>query len=91
LVDSILEKLNALLNTIIDLAEKNKETVMPGYTHLQRAQPITLANHLLAYAFMIKRDISRFIDAKDRMNYSPLGSFALAGTTYPIDREMVSE
>lgn len=91
LVDSILEKLNALLNTIIDLAEKNKETVMPGYTHLQRAQPITFANHLLAYAFMIKRDISRFIDAKDRMNYSPLGSCALAGTTYPIDREMVSE
>ena len=91
LVDTILEKLNALLNTIIDLAEKNKETVMPGYTHLQRAQPITFANHLLAYAFMIKRDIERFKDAKERMNYSPLGSCALAGTTYPIDREMVSK
>ena len=91
MVDSILDKLNQLLNTIIDLAEKNKETVMPGYTHLQRAQPIAFANHLLAYAFMIKRDIERFNDAKDRMNYSPLGSCALAGTTYPIDREMVAK
>ena len=90
MADSTIENLNALLNTIIDLAEKHKDTVMPGYTHLQRAQPITFANHLLAYAFMIKRDIERFIDAKGRMNYSPLGSCALAGTTYPIDRNMTA-
>ena len=91
MVDSTIQNLNALLNTIIDLAEKHKATVMPGYTHLQRAQPITFANHLLAYAFMIKRDIERFMDAKGRMNYSPLGSCALAGTTYPIDRCMTAD
>lgn len=79
-----------LMNEIINLAEENKYTVMPGYTHLQRAQPITFANHLLAYAYMLKRDIERFDDAKKRMNYSPLGSCALAGTTYPIDREFVA-
>jgi argininosuccinate lyase len=90
MADSTIINLKALLNTIIDLAEKHKGTVMPGYTHLQRAQPITFANHLLAYAFMIKRDIERFIDAKGRMNYSPLGSCALAGTTYPIDRNMTA-
>ena len=90
MADSTIQNLNALLNTIIDLAEKHKATVMPGYTHLQRAQPITFANHLLAYAFMIKRDIERFMDAKGRMNYSPLGSCALAGTTYPIDRCMTA-
>ena len=91
MADSTIQNLNALLNTIIDLAEKHKATVMPGYTHLQRAQPITFANHLLAYAFMIKRDIERFMDAKGRMNYSPLGSCALAGTTYPIDRCMTAD
>ena len=91
MAESTILNLKALLNTIIDLAEKHKDTVMPGYTHLQRAQPITFANHLLAYAFMIKRDIERFIDAKGRMNYSPLGSCALAGTTYPIDRNMTAE
>lgn len=90
MADSTIQNLNALLNTIIDLAKKHKSTVMPGYTHLQRAQPITFANHLLAYAFMIKRDIARFMDAKERMNYSPLGSCALAGTTYPIDRCMTA-
>ena len=90
MADSTIQNLNALVNTIIDLAEKHKATVMPGYTHLQRAQPITFANHLLAYAFMIKRDIERFMDAKGRMNYSPLGSCALAGTTYPIDRCMTA-
>ena len=90
MADSTIQNLNALLNTIIDLAKKHKGTVMPGYTHLQRAQPITFANHLLTYAFMIKRDIARFMDAKGRMNYSPLGSCALAGTTYPIDRCMTA-
>ncbi len=83
--------LNNLLNSIIDLAEKNKETIMPGYTHLQRAQPITYANYLLAYAYMLKRDLGRFEDTYKRMNYSPLGACALAGTTYPIDRKLVAD
>ncbi|MBQ9124760.1 MAG: argininosuccinate lyase [Acholeplasmatales bacterium] len=80
-----------LINAIIEIAKNNKETIMPGYTHLQRAQPITFANHLLAYAAMLKRDYQRFSDAFERMNYSPLGSCALAGTTYPIDRNMTAE
>ena len=87
----IKELLNKLLNSIIDLAEKNKETIMPGYTHLQRAQPITYANYLLAYAYMLKRDLGRFEDTYKRMNYSPLGACALAGTTYPIDRKLVAD
>ena len=86
----IMELLEALIKVIIDLAEKNKETIMPGYTHMQRAQPITFANHLLAYAYMLKRDYDRFFDATDRMNFSPLGSCALAGTTYPIDRNLTA-
>ena len=64
---------------------------MPGYTHLQRAQPITFAHHLMAYTQMLLRDLSRLSDVKKRMNYSPLGSGALAGTTYPINRELVSK
>ena len=90
-VAKIVEAISSLIDTFLDMAEKNKETIMPGYTHLQRAQPITLANHLLAYAFMLKRDKERFNDAVKRMNYSPLGSCALAGTTYPIDRDMVAK
>ncbi|MDE6777755.1 MAG: argininosuccinate lyase [Oscillospiraceae bacterium] len=80
-----------LANTICDIAEQHTETIMPGYTHLQRAQPITFAHHLLAYAQMLKRDCERIIDAVDRMNECPLGSGALAGTTYPIDRHMTAE
>ncbi|MDE6708819.1 MAG: argininosuccinate lyase [Oscillospiraceae bacterium] len=80
-----------LANTICDIAEQHTETIMPGYTHLQRAQPITFAHHLLAYAQMLKRDYERMIDAVDRMNECPLGSGALAGTTYPIDRHMTAE
>jgi len=90
-VSNIVAAINELIDTFINIAEKNKETIMPGYTHLQRAQPITLANHLLAYAFMLSRDKERFNDAVKRMNYSPLGSCALAGTTYPIDRDMVAK
>ena len=80
-----------LLEVLYDLASQNVETVMPGYTHLQRAQPISFAQHLLAYAEMFKRDISRIDDDIDRLNYSPLGSCALAGTTYDTDREMVAK
>lgn len=79
-----------LLSALYTKASENKETILPGYTHLQRAQPITFAQHLLAYAAMFRRDLSRLADALDRMNESPLGSAALAGTTYPIDRGMVA-
>ena len=88
--DEISEMIRSLISVIVKLAEENVETIMPGYTHLQRAQPITFAQHLLAYAMMLLRDLSRLADAKDRMNYSPLGSCALAGTTYPTDRDMVA-
>lgn len=80
-----------LIETLITIAEKHMYTVMPGYTHLQRAQPITFAHHLLAYAQMFTRDLERLDDASKRMNYCPLGSGALASTTYPINRKMVSD
>ena len=83
--------LDALLVTLADLAEKNQDTVMPGYTHLQRAQPVTLAYHLLAYYQMFKRDKSRFADCRDRMDLCPLGSGALAGTTYETDRQFLAD
>lgn len=76
-----------LYRTLIIKAGENITTIMPGYTHLQRAQPITLAHHLCAYIQMLQRDMTRLDDAVARMNYSPLGSGALAGTTYPLDRE----
>ena len=79
-----------LISAIKVKAEENTDAIMPGYTHLQRAQPITFAQHLLAYAMMFMRDVSRIDDAVARMNYSPLGSCALAGTTYPTDRRMVA-
>ena len=76
-----------LLREILDIMEKNTETYMPGFTHLQKAQPITLAHHMGAYFEMFSRDRSRLCDIRSRMNYCPLGSGALAGTTYPLDRE----
>ena len=88
--NEVVSLLKELISVIIDNAEKYKATVMPGYTHLQRAQPITFGHHLMAYAQMFLRDISRIEDATDRMNYSPLGSCALAGTTYPTDRVAVA-
>ena len=75
---------------ICNKAEGNAETVMSGYTHLQRAQPIPFGHHLLAYAEMLLRDIARIEDAKKRMNVNPLGSCALAGTTYAIDRSLTT-
>ena len=80
-----------LMDAIVSVASEHKYDIMPGYTHLQRAQPIVFAHHLLAYAEMFKRDLSRLEDAKKRMNYSPLGACALAGTTYPISREMTAK
>jgi len=81
------ELIMRLYRTLIAKACENITTIMPGYTHLQRAQPITLAHHLCAYIQMLQRDMTRLDDAVVRMNYSPLGSGALAGTTYPLDRE----
>jgi argininosuccinate lyase len=76
---------------LVKQARRHTDTVMPGYTHLQRAQPITFAQHLLAYAFMLKRDVTRLEDCAERMDECPLGSGALAGTTYPIDRFATAE
>ena len=87
----IIELLDGLLDTLVEIAKANTETYMPGYTHLQRAQPITYAHYLSAYIEMFKRDIDRINEAKDRANISPLGSGALAGTTYPLDRSFVAE
>lgn len=83
--------LKELLETLLGLMEKNTDTYMPGFTHLQKAQPITLAHHLGAYFEMFMRDRSRLYDIRERMNYCPLGAGALAGTTYPLDREYTAE
>jgi argininosuccinate lyase len=80
----------SLIETLLNLAEEHVETWMPGYTHLQKAQPITLAHHLLAYVQMFLRDLGRLKDVRQRLNVSPLGSGALAGTTYPLQREAVA-
>ena len=90
-IEEIKEKLVFLAKVIIEKAKQNTDTVMSGYTHLQRAQPVTMAHQLLAYAQMIKRDILRLDDCYDRTNIMPLGSCALAGTTYDIDREFVAK
>ena len=89
--DEIVELLDTLVDTLIDIAKDNLTTYMPGYTHLQRAQPITYAHYLTAYIEMFRRDVDRLNAAKDRANVSPLGSGALAGTTYPLDREAVAD
>ena len=85
------EELAKLLDALATLAEKHQQTVMPGYTHLQRAQPVTLAYHLLAYYQMFSRDRERFADCLTRVDRLPLGSGALAGTTYPTDRHFLAE
>ena len=84
--DEAVQAIRALQLVLVDRAEEHAETVMPGFTHLQVAQPVTLGHHLLAYYEMLRRDVSRFTDALARMNESPLGSAALAGTGFPIDR-----
>ncbi|MCR5016574.1 MAG: argininosuccinate lyase [Ruminococcus sp.] len=89
--DAIYAQLTELIDVICNKAEKYNGTVMPGYTHLQRAQPITFGHHLMAYAEMLLRDKQRIADAESRMNYSPLGSCALAGTTYNTDRRAVAD
>ncbi len=88
--DRLREQIKELIGVLAGKAEQYADAVMPGYTHLQRAQPITFGHHLLAYAEMFLRDLDRLAGCRRRMNVSPLGSGALAGTTYPLDREMVA-
>jgi argininosuccinate lyase len=85
-VDEALAGLNALQKALVARAGEHVNSIMPGFTHLQTAQPVTLGHHLMAYYEMAARDVSRFADARARMNQSPLGSAALAGTGFPIDR-----
>ncbi len=85
-IDEILELTKDVLDAIVDQARANKTVIMPGYTHLQRAQPIFFSHHLLAYAMMLLRDLDRLSDCRKRMNISPIGCCALAGTTYDTDR-----
>lgn len=90
-VEEIIELISEFQRTLVDQAGQNVETLMPGYTHLQRAQPISFAHHLMAYFWMLDRDKQRFMDSMKRINLSPLGAGALAGTTFPIDRHMTAE
>jgi len=89
--DAAIEGLTALLKALLTQAEAGAGWVMPGFTHLQVAQPVTWGHHMMAYVEMLGRDISRFQDARNRMNECPLGAAALAGTSFPIDRHMTAE
>lgn len=91
IIDQVIKQLVSLEDTIIEIAKQHITTIMPGYTHLQKAQPITLAHHMMAYFEMFRRDIERFQDCRKRVNVMPLGSGALAGTTYPLDRDWVAK
>ena len=88
---AIAEKTRELVAALRDIASEHTDTLMPGYTHLQHAQPVSLAYHLLAYAFMFRRDYERFASSRERNNLCPLGSAALAGTPHPINRELVAQ
>ena len=90
-IDGILLQLNSLRTGLVNLAEKHADTIMPGFTHLQVAQPITFGHHMMAYAEMFARDAERLVDSRKRVNRLPLGAAALAGTSYPIDRESVAK
>lgn len=90
-VNEISQLISAFQQTLINKAKDNVETILPGYTHLQRAQPISFAHHLLAYFWMLERDKQRFEESLKRVNISPLGCGALAGTTFPIDRHLTAE
>lgn len=90
-VEMVVELIEGLQTSLVNKAEAHVETILPGYTHLQRAQPISFAHHLMAYFWMLDRDKQRFEESLKRINISPLGSAALAGTTFPIDREFTAE
>ncbi len=90
-IDTVIAQITDLLTVLCDRAEQHKATILPGYTHLQRAQPITFGHHLMAYAMMLLRDKDRLQDCRRRMNVSPIGCCALAGTTYATDRRFEAE
>ncbi len=90
-IDQVLSLIKSLQRALLDLADEHAETVMPGYTHLQVAQPVTFGHHLLAYFEMLARDAQRLADCRKRVNRLPLGAAALAGTSFPIDRQMVAK
>jgi argininosuccinate lyase len=90
-VDDILAEINRLQLALLDLAEKEASTILPGFTHLQAAQPVSFGHHMMAYFEMLTRDAERLVDCRKRMNSMPLGSAALAGTTYPINRKRTAE
>ena len=90
-VDDILAEINRLQIALLDLAEQEASTILPGFTHLQAAQPISFGHHMMAYFEMLSRDAERLVDTRKRMNSMPLGSAALAGTTYPINRERTAQ
>ncbi|HLS57036.1 MAG TPA: argininosuccinate lyase, partial [Zeimonas sp.] len=89
-IDDVRAQLASLQRALVDLAEPHADTIMPGFTHLQVAQPVTFGHHLLAYVEMFARDADRLADCRRRVNRLPLGAAALAGTSYPIDREHVA-
>lgn len=90
-IEGLSSEVLTLLESLLDLAEREYDTIMPGFTHLQVAQPITFGHHMMAWVEMLRRDLGRLSDCRDRMNTMPLGAAALAGTTYPIDRNYTSE
>ncbi|NOX43385.1 MAG: argininosuccinate lyase [Gammaproteobacteria bacterium] len=90
-IDAIALEITRLQQALLDLAEKETQTIMPGFTHLQSAQPVTLGHHVMAWFEMLKRDAERLVDCKKRVNIMPLGAAALAGTSYPIDREYTAK
>lgn len=90
-IDAIAKELTRLQTGLVDLADREFDTIMPGFTHLQTAQPVTFGHHMLAWFEMLQRDYGRLMDCRKRLNYSPLGAAALAGTTYPIDRHYTAE
>jgi argininosuccinate lyase len=90
-IDGVISLITSLQSALVDLADKHTSSIMPGFTHLQAAQPISFAHHLMAYYEMLKRDKERFENARIRTNTMPLGSAALAGTTYPIDRKITAK
>jgi argininosuccinate lyase len=90
-IDAIAKELTRLQQGLLQVAEANADTIMPGFTHLQTAQPVTFGHHLLAWFEMLQRDYGRLMDCRKRVNQSPLGAAALAGTTYPIDRAYTAQ
>jgi argininosuccinate lyase len=90
-IDTIVKELTRLQLALLDVAEREAETIMPGFTHLQTAQPITFGHHMMAWYEMLERDFGRLVDCRARLNFSPLGAAALAGTSYPIDREYTAQ